>query len=79
MCHPPLASGTANFISTDNDYEIVGGNNRNTFGTKANGTLTSTDGQTYILNLVYRALVDAKDKSTLFKEVLTIHLKPTGQ
>ena len=79
--NPPLAGGTANFISRDNDYynPDAGGNNINSFGTKVNGTLTGTDGQTYKLNLVYQALVDRIDRNTLFKEVLTIHLTPSGR
>jgi hypothetical protein len=75
----PIAGGTAKFVSTDNDYYVgEGGNNRDSFGSKANGTLTGTDGSTYKLNLVYHALVD-KEEITLFKEVLTIHLTQTGK
>ena len=75
----PKASGTVKFVSTDNDYYAgEGGNNRDSFGTKANGTLTGTDGQKYKLNLVYHALVDRNDPSTLFKQVLNINLTPTG-
>ena len=76
----PIASGNVKFISTDNDYFVGGGgNNRNSFGRKATGTLTGTDGQTYKLNLVYHALVDKEDPSTLFKEILNIDLTATGK
>jgi len=76
----PKASGTAKLVSTDNDYYAgEGGNNRNSFGSKANGTLMGPDGKIYKLNLVYHTLLDKNDPSTLFKEVLAIHLTQTGK
>lgn len=78
--HQPVASGNVKFISTDNDYYLdLDQVNRCSFGSKANGTLTGPDGRSYKLNLVYQALVDKNDPSTLFKEVLTIALTPIGK
>lgn len=76
----PMAEGTVRVISTDNDYYAFeeDNNNHNSFGTKAIGTLTGTEEQVYKLNLVYHAVWDGTDPSTV-KEVVKIQLAQTGK
>ena len=75
----PLAVGTADVIRTDNDlYANTQDNpNADAFGYKAHGSLLGPEGQTYRLNLVYRAIWDGVDLSSL-KQIVKIQLTPTG-
>jgi hypothetical protein len=76
----PIASGNVKFVYTDNNlYVVNGGINRDSFGATANGTLTGTDGKTYKLNLVYNGLVDKNDPTTLFRQIINIHLTLTSK
>ncbi|MCL5030388.1 MAG: hypothetical protein M1480_15360 [Bacteroidetes bacterium] len=77
---PAMATGTVNFIYTDNDVYAWAQDNKNSnaFGYKANGTLMSQDGQVYKLNFVYRGVWDGVDLAT-YKETFKIQLTVTGK
>jgi hypothetical protein len=77
--NPPAATGTANFIVTDNDFYAPSQDNKNSnaWGRKADGRLIAPDGQVYQLNFVYRIMWDGAD-GTRRNEVFKIQLTPTG-
>lgn len=52
----PIAVGTVKFISNDNDLEMWArdSKNANSFGWRAHGKLTGSDGQMYNFNAVFR-------------------------
>ncbi|HSW56539.1 MAG TPA: hypothetical protein VLH59_15765 [Ignavibacteriaceae bacterium] len=74
----PLATGTANFKYTDNDFYAWWQEhpNRNPFGYKANGSLESLTGQKYNFNFFDRIIWDWDGSK--FMENIKIHLIPKG-
>jgi hypothetical protein len=76
--YPPMATGTVNYITTDNDAlaNTQDNPNRRTFGYKATGTLYGPDGQVFHLNFVSRIVYDPH--GTFFNQAAKIQLTPTG-
>jgi hypothetical protein len=74
----PIAVGTANLRSEDNDVLawMQDKNNRNAFGYNANGNLVAPDGQKFRLNIVDRYVWDPT--TGWYNEVFKIQLTPTG-
>ncbi len=74
---PRLASGNANFVLTDNDFEIFlreDPKNANAFGFNAMGTLEDENGDPVDLKAHYRAVWDGIDFAS-FKEQAKISLR----
>lgn len=73
----PVASGTADFISTDNDLYVSSNPdnvNRNAFGFTANGQLTASEGSIKRLNAVSRCTWDGVNSDS-GKCAVVINLK----
>ena len=81
QANPPDATGIANFMLVDNDnYVYVQDNpNSNAWGAKANGTLTTPDGQVYKVNLVLRVSWDGADALQHQTIVYKVQMTPTGK
>lgn len=74
----PLATGTARFRFTDNDFnapDYQDNKNVNAFGFTSEGWLYGPDGELMRFNSVYRGVWDGVDGEKLFKVTSKINLK----
>jgi hypothetical protein len=76
--YPPIAMGTVNYITTDNDAlaNTQDNPNRRSFGYKATGTLYGPDGQVFHLTFFSRIVYDPD--GTFFNQAAKIQLTSVG-